>query len=89
MSDLTKAQRRVLVAIIRHWQLYGGPPSIRDLQERCGFGSPNAVAGHLRTLERKGAIECDHDGTARCIWPAGLRTQIKLAAIMWNGASPA
>ena len=56
MNKLTLKQEeilgflRVFVRENSYW------PSIREIQEHFGFRSTNAVAGHLRALERKGAI---------------------------------
>jgi len=57
MKDLTKRQKEILSFIEdyqwrnRYW------PSIREIQDKFGFKSTNAVMGHLRALERKGMIE--------------------------------
>ena len=57
MKDLTIRQKEILSFIEnyewrnRYW------PSIREIQEKFGFKSTNAVMGHLRALERKGSLE--------------------------------
>lgn len=57
MKDLTARQQEILSFIEnyewrnRYW------PSIREIQDKFGFKSTNAVMGHLRALERKGMIE--------------------------------
>lgn len=57
MKKLTARQEEILSFIEnyewrnRYW------PSIREIQEKFGFKSTNAVMGHLRALERKGMLE--------------------------------
>lgn len=57
MKDLTARQKEILSFIEnyewrnRYW------PSIREIQEKFGFKSTNAVMGHLRALEKKNVIE--------------------------------
>jgi repressor LexA len=57
MKELTTRQQEILSFIEnyewrkRYW------PSIREIQDKFGFKSTNAVMGHLRALERKGRIE--------------------------------
>lgn len=56
MDDLTKRQREILTFIRRHQSVKGYWPSIREVQAKFGFKSTNAVVGHLRALESKGAV---------------------------------
>lgn len=56
MDDLTKRQREILNFIRRHQAVKGYWPSIREVQARFAFKSTNAVVGHLRALESKGAV---------------------------------
>lgn len=56
MPGLTKRQGQVLKFICRHQETEGYWPSIREVQAKFGFKSTNAVVGHLRALEKKGAI---------------------------------
>lgn len=56
MSDLTPRQAAVLQYLEDFSRSEGYWPSIRDIQKHFGFRSTNAVAGHLRALETKGAI---------------------------------
>ncbi len=57
MKTLTTRQQEILSFIEnyewrnRYW------PSIREIQEKFGFKSTNAVMGHLRALEKKQIIE--------------------------------
>ena len=56
MKSLTKRQREVFdfLRICAHENGYW--PSFREIQDHFGFRSTNAVMGHLRALETKGAI---------------------------------
>ncbi|HVU38276.1 MAG TPA: transcriptional repressor LexA [Opitutales bacterium] len=56
MKDLTLRQQEILGYIQLHNREQGYWPSIRDIQTHFKFASTNAVMGHLRALERKGAI---------------------------------
>lgn len=57
VKDLTHRQREILNYLCEHFQRESYWPSIRDIQDQFGFKSTNAVMGHLRALERKGAIQ--------------------------------
>lgn len=72
---LTDRQKAVLEAIWDHWIAYGCSPTLRELSDVFGFSGPNAVAGHLKLLVKKGAVEVDKRST-RGIWPTGLRLAI-------------
>jgi len=54
--ELTDRQREILDFICRHQREQGYWPSIREVQAQFRFKSTNAVVGHLRALETKGAI---------------------------------
>ena len=54
--ELTKRQAEVLEFIREHQVREGYWPSVRDVQARFKFRSTNAVVGHLRALETKGAL---------------------------------
>lgn len=54
---LTTRQREVLETLRALTELRGFPPALRELGKALGIGSTNAVADHLRALERKGYIE--------------------------------
>jgi repressor LexA len=56
MKELTLRQQEILGFIQLHQRTQGYWPSIRDIQAHFKFASTNAVMGHLRALERKGAI---------------------------------
>jgi repressor LexA len=57
MKDLTKRQQEILTMIRDFMDDSGFPPTRADICRVMGFNSPNAAEEHLRTLERKGAIE--------------------------------
>ncbi|MEM7792655.1 MAG: transcriptional repressor LexA [Verrucomicrobiota bacterium] len=57
MKDLTLRQQEILTFIENHEWRNGYWPSIREIQEKFGFKSTNAVMGHLRALEKKEVIE--------------------------------
>ena len=57
--ELSARQRRIL-EFIRDWvQRHGYPPSVREIGEAVGLGSPSSVAYQLRELERKGFLRRD------------------------------
>lgn len=57
MEELTKRQQEILRMIREFMADSGFPPTRADICRAMGFSSPNAAEEHLRTLERKGAIE--------------------------------
>lgn len=57
MQELTPRQQEILAWIRDCIERTGMPPTRADLSRAMGFRSPNAAEEHLRTLERKGAIE--------------------------------
>lgn len=57
MKALTTRQQEILTFIEHHEWRNGYWPSIREIQEKFGFKSTNAVMGHLRALEKKEALE--------------------------------
>ncbi|NCG08559.1 MAG: repressor LexA [Verrucomicrobia bacterium] len=56
MKELTPRQEEILKFISQYEWRNGYWPSIREIQEQFKFKSTNAVMGHLRALEKKGAI---------------------------------
>jgi repressor LexA len=57
MDTLTPRQQQIL-DFLREWIAENGmPPTRLEMCAALGFRSPNAAEEHLRTLERKGAIE--------------------------------
>lgn len=59
MPKLTKRQSEILQFIQDQMDLEGEAPTVREIAEQFGIRSTNAVADHLKALERKGVIERD------------------------------
>lgn len=57
MKALTPRQSQVLEFVSEYVRREGFWPSVREIQSHFRFRSTNAVAGHLRALQLKGAIE--------------------------------
>ena len=57
MDPLTPQQSRILQFIREAIEATGMPPTRIEIARAMSFRSPNAAEEHLRTLERKGAIE--------------------------------
>ena len=57
MQELTPRQREILRMIREFIADAGFPPTRAEICRAMGFSSPNAAEEHLRTLERKGALE--------------------------------
>ena len=55
-KSLTERQKEILAYVRSYARKQNNWPSFRDIQAHFGFRSLNAVMGHLRALERKGAI---------------------------------
>jgi repressor LexA len=53
---LTDRQSAVLAFIRSEIASRSKPPTVREIMDHFAFRSPNAVASHLRALERKGCI---------------------------------
>ena len=59
MSDLTKKQRIVLVAIAQAIEEKGYVPAVREICASIGLSSPSTVQVHLNSLEERGYIHRD------------------------------
>ena len=57
MEELTARQQEILRMIREFMADSGFPPTRAEICHAMGFRSPNAAEEHLRTLERKGALE--------------------------------
>jgi len=64
MTELTRAQQRVLDFIQAEIHAHRPIPTLREIAGRFGFRSHRAAACHLEALKRKGFIESD-PGKAR------------------------
>jgi repressor LexA len=56
---LTNRQQAILDCIAQHVERRGYPPSVREIGEAVGLGSPSTVHAHLETLERLGYLRRD------------------------------
>lgn len=56
MRGLTERQAEILAFLRSRIEKDQIAPSIHEIREHFGFASPNAVADHLRLLEKKGCI---------------------------------
>lgn len=54
---ITDRQREIMSFLLSQHAKSGVIASVREIQERFGFASSNAVASHLRALEQKGYIK--------------------------------
>lgn len=61
MADktLTDRQREILVCIDQSMREHGYPPSVREIGQAVGLGSPSTVHSHLSTLQRLGFLRRD------------------------------
>lgn len=62
-QPLTRQQRRTLDALRRLEAEGGYRPSYREVARALGLSSPATVHAHLRTLERKGYLRREPDGS--------------------------
>lgn len=59
MRGLTDRQEQILEYIVESIKERLYPPSYREIGDRVGISSTNAVSDHLRALKRKGYIDFD------------------------------
>lgn len=57
MAKLTKRQKEILTFIREQMEFGEAAPTVREIADHFGIHSTNAVADHLKALERKGVIE--------------------------------
>ena len=67
MERITQRQRMVLDFIVRHSNVFGYPPTLREIGRHMGIRSTNGVNDHLMALERKGYIRRDMGALSRAI----------------------
>lgn len=58
-QTLTARQRQILECIDHAMRERGYPPSVREIGESVGLGSPSTVHSHLSTLQRLGYLRRD------------------------------
>jgi len=51
---MTPAQERVYAAVRAFTERTWVAPTVRELTDECGFGSPNATNEHIERMERDG-----------------------------------
>ena len=56
-QELTAKQREILEAVQAWIQERGRPPTLREMAQRMGVASTNAIRDHLRVLESKGYLK--------------------------------
>jgi len=56
-QELTAKQREVLEAVQAWIEERGRPPTLREMAQRMGVSSTNAIRDHLRVLEGKGYLK--------------------------------
>jgi len=57
IEELTPTQQKILNFIRKAIEKTGFPPTRAEIAKAFHYSSPNAAEDHLRTLERKGAVE--------------------------------
>ena len=85
---LTERQQEILEFIRREQLSRGITPSRAEIQAHFGFASPNAVADHLKALERKGAVQRGAN-IARGLVLTGASANLPLVEIPIYGTIPA
>ena len=90
MTELTKAQRRVLEFIQMESQADKPAPTLREIAARFGFAGHRAAAVHLEALKRKGFLESD-PGKARALRVTSplAKLRSRIVEIPLFGAIPA
>ena len=54
MKELTEPQAKLHAYLCERWQ---NPPTFQEIADHFGFGSKNAVMGHIKALTKKGYIK--------------------------------
>lgn len=67
MEQLTERQQQLLRFIENQVEVYGFPPSIREMGEHMGIRSTNGVNDHLKALQRKGYLSRESELKSRAI----------------------
>lgn len=57
--ELSERQRQILQYIVRHTELNGYPPTVREIGEAVSLSSSSTVHAHLKSLEQAGLIRRD------------------------------
>jgi repressor LexA len=90
MTELTKAQRRILDFIQAETEAGQPVPTLREIATRFGFAGHRAAADHLDALKRKGFIESER-GKARSLRVTSplVKLRSRIVDIPVFGAIPA
>lgn len=56
-------KQNIINFIIEHTELFGYPPSVREICNKVGLSSPSTVHGYLARMEKEGLIERDSTKT--------------------------
>lgn len=72
LQNLPPRQQEVYDLLLFYIRQHGYPPTMKELAELIGVRSVNAVAEHLRALQRKGLITISR-GAARAISIVGSK----------------
>lgn len=76
-GTLTERGRELLHAIENFSDVYGYPPTVRDLQGIVGLASPSTVYAHLEKLRWQGAVDWVTGSTRTLhVTPAGRRALV-------------
>lgn len=76
MNPITAKQQAVLDYITSYWLSHGYGPTVREIGEEFGIGSPNGIMCHLKALDAKGFISWNRKHS-RTLVPANWREFIK------------
>lgn len=57
--QLSERQRQILQYIVRHTDMHGYPPTVREIGEAVNLSSSSTVHAHLKALENAGLIRRD------------------------------
>ena len=64
-QELTPKQREVLEAVGDWVREHGRPPTLREMAQRMGVSSTNAIRDHLRVLDRSRPLAVESAGLTR------------------------
>jgi repressor LexA len=84
---LTERQQQILEFIREFQQARGISPSRAEIQDHFGFASPNAVADHLKALERKGALQRDANTARALVLTGQLRDRPVISVPIYGAIS--
>lgn len=83
-ADAARRQVAVLLGLKAVWVETGRSPTLSELAARAGLKHVSSVLHYLRRLEAAGEVDLEPArglGWNRAVWPVGLRTAVKAAAL--------